>query len=250
VAPIQASSAFGLALATILAASTARAQTFEPLDFLPLAPGNVWTYDVDGSESAIEVLPEMEEIGGELAWLLVPTSDDFLDTGQYLTNDGSGLRFHGLEIAIGPADVTVEFDPPILLAPATAPIPSTYESEGDAIFHLVGLDPELSYQATSRIVGVEPVDVPAGTFDAVRLELEFQIGGEILGQGFDLTGSSTQWLATGVGRVRSIDVLDDDTTEAELVSFAVPEPDARLLGGAAIGALLSLGRLGASRRPE
>lgn len=100
--------------------------------------------------------------------------------------------------------VLVGFDPPIVLSPASAPIPSTHDSEGDAVLEVPSApDAVLSYEARSRLVGIEGVIVPAGSFVATRLQMSFTPSGRVNGQNVGpLAGTQTPWLAEDVGRGR------------------------------------------------
>jgi len=192
------------------------------------------------------VLSDQEPIGDELAWLLVPTADDAIDLGEYLTNDEEGLRYHGVALAVGFTDALVVFDPPFVWCPPVAPIPSTHRTTGDAIIQIEGFGEEtLSYEATSKLVRMETVHVPAGTFSAVRIDMSFAISGRLNGQNISLSSRGSQWLAEGVGKVKETETFQGETSESELVSYAlVPEPAA---GTAAGATLLVLAALAAGR---
>ena len=71
--------------------------------------------------------------------------------------------------------------------------------------------------------------MPAGDFDALRIDSSFRIFGDVLGTPIDETEPGFDWYAPGVGRV-----LRD---ESGLVSFFVPEPSTALL---VAGGLLGL----------
>jgi hypothetical protein len=194
---------------------------FEPATYLPLGQCSSWTYDVD------QILPEQAEFGGEPVWLLKPVGEGFLHLGEYFTNDALGLRYHGVLVEIEGLVIPVELDPPILLSPASTPISTTHGSEGTATFRVGGTnDPVLDYEATSRLLPEQQVTVPAGTFDAIQLELDFEISGELAGQQVSIDGGGTWWLADGVGKVRSFETVAGDELQTQLVSYDCPEPTA------------------------
>jgi len=228
-----------------------RASAFEPLCSLPLVAGNSWTYGSNGSTAVTTVLPDRESIDGELAWPLETTGTD--SGVEYLTNDPEGLRYHGLLVPAGYLDALVVFDPPLLVSPVSTAIPSTYKSSGSALFQLPGLpDQMLSYRATAKLLRTESVTVPAGTFDALRLQLAFSVSGSVQGKSLSLKSNSTLWLAEDVGKVKEAGSAFGQSFGDELVSYDVaydglpcPEP-AR--GAAAASGVLALAALAASPR--
>jgi hypothetical protein len=197
------------------------AASFEPASYLPFSQCRSWTYDVG------EILPEPADFGGESVWLLEPTGDGFLHRGEYFTNDALGLRYHGVLVEISGLVIPVQLDPPILLSPATTSISTTHDSSGTATFLVGGgNDPVLDYEATSRLLPAQQVTVPAGSFDAVQLELDFEISGELGGQQVSIDGGGTWWLADGVGKVRSFENVAGDELQTELIAYDCPEPSA------------------------
>lgn len=227
------------------------ASAFEPMGSFPLAGGNAWTYDAGGVLGTIEVQPEPEYIEAELAWLLAPREDIFLNTGEYLTNDASGFRYHGVQVQFGFSTAVFAFDPPILLSPASTQIPSTHPSSGDAIRRVSGTHFVLSYDATSRLVSMETAVVPAGTFSALRMQLDLTIYGNLPVQPLPpLTSAGTLWFAEGVGKVKESSRFDGNTIQAELVSYVlVPEPGVGERTAAIIVGLGALSLRRAGRRP-
>jgi hypothetical protein len=85
-----------------------------------------------------------------------------------------------------------------------------------------------SFQFTAA--GMEPVTVPAGTFDAMKIEIESTFDIQITLQGFSapttITGHSTVWYAPGVGMIKSMDVGQANgntfTATTELQSYTIP----------------------------
>ncbi|HSB90922.1 MAG TPA: hypothetical protein VLD63_12955 [Anaerolineales bacterium] len=71
-----------------------------------------------------------------------------------------------------------------------------------------------------RAVGKESISVPAGTFDAMRLDIVM----EFVGPGFDVTVDISDWAAENVGMVKSVAQSDTGGLdwEMELVSYSIP----------------------------
>ena len=93
----------------------------------------------------------------------------------------------------------------------------TAEAEGDTIYN---------YTA----IGVESVSVPAGTFEAMKVEVVTTVNINATFQGTTVpvtfTSTTTSWFAQGVGWVKSDSVSDFgdiSTSESiELVSYNIP----------------------------
>jgi hypothetical protein len=80
-------------------------------------------------------------------------------------------------------------------------------------------------------IGTESVTVPAGTFDATKIEVSSTLNFQIVMQGVTtpvvFTGISTVWYAPGVGMVKSVDKGELGgtayTTTTELQSYSIPQ---------------------------
>lgn len=84
---------------------------------------------------------------------------------------------------------------------------------------------ELTSNCTA--IGVESVTVPAGTFDAMKVEcqttmnLTLSMGGNDISTPLNLTG--TNWYAEGVGLVKTLTVGSGLDSTTELVSYNIPQ---------------------------
>lgn len=82
---------------------------------------------------------------------------------------------------------------------------------------------ETTYNCTAG--GTESVTVPAGTFDAVKVDC--QTNTQITISGVDAPSTSnttsTAWYASGVGMVKAVSTLTDGSTRTiELTSYSIP----------------------------
>jgi hypothetical protein len=105
----------------------------------------------------------------------------------------------------------------------------TLTIEGDMVIgegmtgHATG---DVSYSANA--VGTESVTTPAGTFDAIKVEIQqnFNVTADLSGVSVPVafTGTTTTWYAPGVGMVKSIVTIDlmESTTTVELQSYTIP----------------------------
>lgn len=81
---------------------------------------------------------------------------------------------------------------------------------------------------TANAVGTESVSTPAGTFDAIKVEMQqdFNVTASLSGVTVPLsfTGVTTVWYVSGVGMVKTVQTEDlmGTTTTVELQSYAIP----------------------------
>lgn len=81
-----------------------------------------------------------------------------------------------------------------------------------------------------KALGTESVSVPAGTFDAMKIQIDTTINMQISAQGVNvpvnLTDTGTAWYAPGVGMVKSADAVNVTsfaaTITTELQSYNIP----------------------------
>jgi hypothetical protein len=83
----------------------------------------------------------------------------------------------------------------------------------------------------AEAIAIETINVPAGSFEAIKIEFDtsFNINASVSGLTLpiSITGVTTLWYAPGVGLVRSVDASDfmgqAISTTIELTSYNVPE---------------------------
>lgn len=207
----------------------------ETAEYLPLVDGNFWTYSVTGTcgtyNKRVTVLQGSVIINGEPTKALQTTGGPDGQGIEYWTSDNNGIRVHGAFVPsteIGPA--RLYFDPPMVAAKSTMSINETVSSSGEVtfVFDLYGTY-VLNYKSASTLAGVEAVDVPAGTYDAVKILDSIRIYGSILNQPYDDTSASTTWLAKHIGVIKDI-YTDADCDEVyNLISTNVKPPSSTRL---------------------
>ncbi|MBY0460989.1 MAG: DUF3108 domain-containing protein, partial [Gemmataceae bacterium] len=89
-------------------------------------------------------------------------------------------------------------DPPLAL------VRTPFRAGDTWAFNTAGLD------GTKKVLGVEAVKVPAGTFDAVRIETDYTTGG--------VRRKSEAWYAPGVGLIK----LTEDGRDTMLLKSFTP----------------------------
>lgn len=160
----------------------------KPVYYFPTRVGTKWVYDKTGGEGFGKVVTESEEKDGRF---LVTVKGDVKENpwaSQYaVSKDGVFKVAHKLNND----DPFEKYDPPSCLLKLPHKDGNTWETETDKLF-----------RRKSVAKKVETVKVPAGTFEAIRVE----------------GGGVTTWYAPEVGLVKQY-----DGTFLELKSFEIPK---------------------------
>jgi hypothetical protein len=170
--------------------------------YFPTRVGTKWVYETTGGDDYTETVTAVEEKDRRYAVTVATTSHDDpegLEPGieKYLVSKDGVFR---IGRALESATDKQEFDPPVCLLK----LPHTL---GDKW----GGGPRTN--TWERVAGkVETVKVPAGTFEAVRVDLEIPRGE--LGE-----GHYAQWYAPGVGKVK----LKANDIVIQMKSFTLPK---------------------------
>lgn len=179
---------------------TTAAPTINASQYYPLNLGNSWVTSKGGTAPAATTITDNLVVNGLLTTSLFDASDG---STTYISNDTQGLRLHRTVFApdflegCGTFVETDTYSPPVTILPANATLGQTVSSSGT-----IAVDGQacgsfaLSYFATSTFQGIERVSVPAGDFDAARVQVPVSISG--LG-----TQNITYWFAAGIGTVKS-----------------------------------------------
>ncbi len=220
-------------------------------DALPLETGNSWLYtNLLSPEDELRVVTGSAPVGSSTT-LVLETIGGTNDGGmQFLTNGGGGLQVRKLILALALGDAeTEELSPPLTLLPAEFDVGTMLMGMGivSVTIDFFGTPTtfDTRWESTVAVTAFEQVIVPAGTFDAFRVEST--LGFSTLPPfplPIEITLSDTSWYALGVGVVKQEGVFDGDPFSLELVStnVSVPEPAAGVLLG------LSLASLALARR--
>jgi hypothetical protein len=204
--------AAGILCVILLAAicSSAVAQSVTSSDYFPLNPGTKWTYIVNDKNTVnCSVLKEKVKVGGvDTSVIYYPQRN----IKQNYTSDSQGIRLHQMPIEnlcidyYGCFDLTVTLSPPIVLAGGTMSPGQTFISSGTAKTNslpYVG-SLQLPYSASFTFEGFETVNVPAGTFYAVKLSGSYTVAGETIGD--------TLYLAQDLGVAKRINEYEKTYT--------------------------------------
>lgn len=179
------------------------ASAFPAADYYPLRQGDRWTGNEDGTtitktvSGGAYVLPN-----GAVASII----DSTQGYRSYRINDALGLRIAGgyaSPSSSDPTSLSMTLDPPFVDLAADVVLGQRVASEGAAVLVSNGRSANLSYSGSSTPVRFETVTVPAGTFNALRVEQQVRIYGNGANGPVDMTSTETQWLVSGVGPVKS-----------------------------------------------
>lgn len=198
-------------------------------DYLPLSDSNYWVYSVTATGGSftvtIRVLPGFTTINNVQTKALQSTGGP--DDGvEYWTNDINGIRMHGAYVPhtdIGPG--RVYFEPPVVYARNTMTINETVKSSGIArfVFDNVG-EFILKYASTSTLEKFESVLVPAGRFNAVKVNDTLRIFGSIGTEPYDDTSTGSTWLAKYTGVIKDTYADADGSDVSVLTGTNVKPP--------------------------
>lgn len=137
---------------------------------------------------------------------------------EYIEARPDGVFFYGFfDGQTVPATETL-FDPPVHVLDEQLIVGATVNSAGTAtITPTGGPAASLPYTASSTVVAFEPVTVPAGTFDCVKIHLNVTVGGVV-------EELSDIWLAPGVGIVQSVFMAVPPNQTEVLLHTNLPRP--------------------------
>ncbi len=190
---------------------TTQTQTFNAAQYFPLVVGSSWVTSTNGGTRFTTTVTGTQVVNGILTTGITDASNGSI---SYYTNDAFGVRLHRVYApatfieGCGTVAETDTFNTPLPIIPANGTIGQTINSTGILIAD-AGACANLSfgYASTSNLLAVERVSVPAGQFDALRIQLTLAIAGP--------STTTTFWFASGIGQIKQ---LDSDGTVYELVS--------------------------------
>ncbi len=162
----------------------------DKLDHFPLKSGLCWKYKSNLGETIVRVTKE-----GEKYILVFQAPHVRLEQRLALTEDGVVLLGGKSKIYFFSNQRT--YQPPLVRLPLPPRVGRTWFWEGTELVD----DEVLHSRIEGTIVGEEKVEVPAGEFDCLKVEIETTSDDGTL-------TSSTQWIASGVGVVKAFIEID------------------------------------------
>jgi uncharacterized protein DUF3108 len=178
-----------------------------PPDYFPLRVGDWWSYQsttADGkqSEFTMKVLSEEKQADGSALYQMEIKSA--FPIHEWYSKPAGWVLWHR-EAYTANDSMKVAFEPArqYLKNPLTPAATWSWKGKG-----MMGVDIDES----SRVSGPEPVEVPAGKFQAMKVESKVNQGGTLV--------TKTYWYANWVGLVKSMTDTGSVKSTTQLVDYS------------------------------
>jgi len=188
-------------------------------DYFPVVPGAEWRYAAGAAQVVRRILPNTQSFhGASAAGFRTTVNGQFVDLYWWSTT--AGLRVHRVDETESATPQGVRLRDPLVYAPAELSAGTTHSFSTSYAYVLSGAAEPTSFpgsiQGNTQISGPESVTTAAGTFSCYRVAIEevWTEFGEVA-----FAGTSTFWLASGVGVVKA---SDSSGVTLELQSFSIP----------------------------
>ena len=185
-------------------------------DYEPLVQGAQWIYnDVDDGKRSTEtetISPQMKRMHGQWVFEQVTDYSDGTQSRDYMNYSAS----HQLQLHRSvDADSDIGFSPPLLF-PLRAIAGQRIVSDGKVDAILFSISMTGRYHNVTEVLGKERVTVPAGTFSTIKVRTTGEFTVEYHKRGVNvsmkMSGTSIDWVAKGVGSVKSNSVNHIEAT--------------------------------------
>lgn len=176
------------------------AQNYYPVDI-----GNTWTLESeDGTERITYAIGTTEELFNGKQGRILRLTSAVLGTSKANTStflmqvDEEGIKLHRIVTAFGDVfgEARVDFSPPATFFPPTLQLGETWETLGETEVKLVGA---VTVFSENKVIAVENVDTPAGTFENC---LKIQVRTKTTAAAGISRSTTYQWLAPDLGPVK------------------------------------------------
>ena len=190
-------------------------------NYYPDEVGNTWTLrSEDRIEERVVTIEGTETIGTESVKVIsdstYPVSNPASNNPNkfFIKATPNGVLIFRATATVQGFDATIDYSPPEIFLPVPIELGTEWTVTGDAKARLFGVEINIPTTNTAKVVAVEDVTVPTGTYyDCLKIEQEFSTSG--------LVKSSTQttmWLAPDFGLVKS---LNSSGITFELIDYDV-----------------------------
>ena len=211
-------------------APVARSKCNNP--YYPVAPGLTWVYAA--AEPASTTYTTTLDNITDSSFTMVQTFDNLTNESNYLcTPEGlTTAQFSGLQMEEANIQIETRNGRGVMIPAGDAwQVGETWDASFDLIGSMTaseGISGTITgtVTMTNEIVAREKVTVPAGTFDAFRVDsvmtetMYLNMGGVAMPDPISIAINMSSWYAEGVGVIKSSSGLSEDTlTTTELVSF-------------------------------
>ena len=191
------------------------AQSYYPDEF-----GNTWIlHSTDGIDERVVAIEGPETIGAESLKVISDQTNDNISRFFIKTESDRILIFRATASVAVFGNISINYSPPQTFLPIPIKLGSEWKVTGEAKLPL-GIKVEVTNSA--KVVAVENVIVPAGTFrDCLKIEQQLQMRFSSGGVQFP-PQSSTMWLAPDIGLVKAI---SSDNIIFELIRYELTTID-------------------------
>jgi len=198
--------------------------------YVPVKSGAKWTYrNTNTATKTLTQVATITNVGDRSFTETVSLGDSTTWTETWSCVDGGLLQLQNnggpAGAAIGPhgkATITTKSNTGLTIP--TDPKPGdTWSQVTEGVIKGGGLTLTQKTTLTSRAVGMEAVTVPAGTFQALRIDGQSKI--DVTNQDgskLQFTGTTSVWVVAGKGLVKSVSTIASVETTSELESLQVP----------------------------
>ncbi len=180
--------------------------------YYPDEVGNTWVlHSTDGIDERTVTIEGPEAIGTELVKVISdgtypisnPTNSNPSKFFIKATPNGV-LIFRAIATVDILGEITINYSPPQTFLPVPIEVNSEWIVSGEATASFLGIQITIEATNTAKVVAIEDVTVPAGTFrDCLKVEQQLQTQLSPALATFPST-SSTMWLAPDFGLVKSV----------------------------------------------
>jgi len=156
------------------------ADSTPPPLYFPTIKGSKWVYQTEENERVEVILDVKEKSGEKLVTVGYQVRDKQPSPAHTVAVSGKGLCLVNTTVAT--------LDEPFWLLK----LPQPQNTKWDAVLAVSGIGREVGKMTAT---GPERVEVPAGTFQAIRVDLDINLGKRL---------RKTCWYAPGVGKVKEV----------------------------------------------
>jgi hypothetical protein len=198
----------GLVLMTLAVAVLGQKPKEPPPDYFPLRVGDWWKYQSTAangtqSEFSMKVLSEEKQANGE-AHYQVEIQSTFKPIHEWYSKPAGWVLWHR-EVYTSNESMKVSFEPvrQYLKNPLAQGATWAWKGKG-----MMGVDIDESHQ----VIGVETIEVPAGKFQAMKVETKVNQGGTLV--------TKTYWYANWIGLVKSMTDTGSVKSTSQLLDYS------------------------------
>jgi len=192
--------------------------------YFPVVEGATWNYDLTTDFGTVTSTNTISDVGTD-GFLMVTDNPDisYVITwecsaeGLYWLQSTGGMFAAVFQTDAGTGTVQTLSVTGVSI-PADVQPGDSWSSDEEITASGFGVDETFTIHADYHAIGMETITVPAGTFDALRVDFTMTNTSETL----PVSIEGTSWFAAGVGQVKNTGLLGDISSDLELTSYSIP----------------------------